>query len=222
MEFFETISTRMSTRAFLPRPVEKAVLEKVIAAANRSPSYQNTQPWEVFVAQGEKKEALAGRMQDSVVKGAPMEPHIPFARVLPKVHEARALAHRNRRFRALGIDPEKDQERIVESYMNNFMFFRAPCVVFVGMDKTLSAWSIFDLGLFVHGFLLGAHAVGLGAVPQAMPTGYPAIVREVLGISDDIAIILTMSVGYPDAAAPVNGYRSLRRDPAEFCRWTGF
>jgi nitroreductase len=222
MELFETMETRSSRRAFLPRPVEKAVLERLIAAANRSPSYQNTQPWEMFVATGEKKDAVAARMRDSVVKGTPMEPHIPFARVLPKAHEARALSHRNRRFQALGIDPEKDQERITESYMKNFMFFGAPCVIFVGMDKTLPPWSIFDLGAFVHGFLLAAHAAGLGAVPQAMPTGYPAIVREELGIPEEIAIILAMSVGYPDLDAPVNGYRSLRREPGEFVRWIGF
>lgn len=222
MEFFETMETRASMRAFLDRPVEKEILEKVIAAANRSPSYQNTQPWEVFVVRGEKKEALAGRMYDSALKGVPMEPHIPFSRIWPEAMETRSLTHRNRRFRALGVDPETQPEKIVESYMNNLRFFHAPCIVFVGMDKSLSAWSIFDMGLFVHGFLLGAHAVGLGAVPQAMPTGYPAMVREALGIPENIAIILAMSVGYPDPDAPVNGYRSLRRDPVEFVHWTGF
>jgi len=222
MELFETLETRASRRAFLPRPVERPVLERVIAAANRSPSYQNTQPWEVFVATGERKDAISERMRDSVLKGMPMDPYIPFARNLPEVHETRALTHRNRRFRALGIDPEKDQERITESYMNNFRFFGAPCAVFVGMDRSLTPWSIFDLGGFVHGFLLAAHAAGLGAVPQAMPTGYPGIIREALGIAEDIAIVLALSVGYPDLEAPVNGYRSLRRAPEEFVRWIGF
>ena len=95
MELFEAMETRSSRRAFLPRPVEKTVLERLIAASNRSPSYQNTQPWELFVATGEKKDAVAARMRDSVVKGAPMEPHIPFAGFFRRPQQPRPCRPRN-------------------------------------------------------------------------------------------------------------------------------
>jgi nitroreductase len=58
MDFVETMESRISRRAFLPKKVEKATLEKILRTANRCPSYMNTQPWEVFAVMGEKKETL--------------------------------------------------------------------------------------------------------------------------------------------------------------------
>jgi len=79
-----------------------------------------------------------------------------------------------------------------------------------------------DCGAFVHGFLLAAHAEGLGACPQAMPTGYPDAIRAELGIADNLAIVLCISVGYPDLEMPLNQYRSLRQEVSEYTRWYGF
>jgi len=56
MDIFQCIEGRKSYRAFTQKKVEKGVLEKILRAANRSPSYRNTQPWEVFVVAGERKE----------------------------------------------------------------------------------------------------------------------------------------------------------------------
>jgi len=111
---------------------------------------------------------------------------------------------------------------VVASYRNNFKLFDAPCAIFIAMDKTLTPWSVFDCGAFVHGFLLAAHAEGLGACPQAMPTGYPDAIRAELGIAGNLAIILCISLGYPDLGMPLNQYRSLRRDIGEYIRWFGF
>jgi len=127
-----------------------------------------------------------------------------------------------RRFKALGIDPEKQQDEVIASYRNNFKFFDAPCVVVVTMDKRLTSWSIFDCGAFVHGFLLAAHAGGLGACPQAVPTGYAGTIRSQLAISDHLMIVICISVGYPDLSSPVNQYVSQRRELGEFVHWSGF
>jgi nitroreductase len=62
----------------------------------------------------------------------------------------------------------------------------------------------------------------LGACPQAMPTSYPDTIRAELGIPDSLAIILCISLGYPNLEMPVNQYRSLRRDISEYIRWQGF
>jgi nitroreductase len=57
MELSECIQTRKSCRSFLPKTIDKGILEKVFKAANRSPSYMNSQPWELFVMAGDKKAA---------------------------------------------------------------------------------------------------------------------------------------------------------------------
>ena len=222
MDLFEAFESRTSRRGFLPKKVEKTALEKILKSANRCPSYMNTQPWEVFVAAGEKKENLAKKLYELACSGKPLSPDVPFPKVWPKAHDERSKNHRMRRFKALGIDPDKEEDKVVAAYRSNFNFFDAPCVVFIAMDKTLTPWSVFDCGAFVHGLLLAAHAGGLGACPQAMPTAYPDVVRGVLEIPDNLAIVLCISLGYPDLKMPVNQYRSLRRDISEYTRWQGF
>ena len=48
------IGSRFSARAFLDKPVDKAVLMEVLELAGRAPSGTNTQPWKVYVLQGAK------------------------------------------------------------------------------------------------------------------------------------------------------------------------
>jgi nitroreductase len=220
MEFFQCIEKRRSYRAFVQKSVERSVLEKIFGAANRSPSYKNTQPWEVFVVAGEKKDALAQKLLEKASSEVKPGPHIPLVEAWPEALERRAEEHMVRRFKALGIDPEQ-KDQIRQGQLKNFTFFDAPCAVFVGMDRTLTSWSIFDLGLFVHGLLLGLEAEGLGGCPQAMPTTYPDTIRAALNVPDSFCIVLAISIGYPDLDAPINQYHTGRRDLDEFVHWFG-
>ena len=222
MDAFEAFESRMCRRAFLQKQVDQSTLEKIVNIANRSPSYMNTQPWELYVLKGEEKDKLAGKLSSDILKGVPLIPDMPFPSTWPRPHEERFTRHRMQRFKALGIDPEKQQDEVIAAYRNNFKFFDAPCVMVVAMDNRLTPWSIFDCGGFVHGFLLAAHAEGLGACPQAVPTGYAGTIRSQLAIPDHLMIVICISVGYPDLASPVNQYRSQRREPSEFVHWYGF
>ena len=58
-KFFELIEKRESCRSFDSRPVDKALLCRMIEAARLSPSACNSQPWHFTVFTGEKKEELA-------------------------------------------------------------------------------------------------------------------------------------------------------------------
>jgi nitroreductase len=218
MEFFQVLEGRTSVRAFLSKPVDNSLLEKILKATGHSPSYMNTQPWEVFVVMGKKKDELSADLFKIAQEDQPRRPDFPFPTAWPQTLEKRSTTHRLRRFEALGIDPN-EQAKIRAGYLRNFQFFGAPCGVFIGMDKSLTSWSIFDLGLFVHGFLLALHAEDLGGCPQAMLTAYPDIVRRHLGISDNIKIAIGISLGYPDNNAAANKYRSQRIDVKEFMHW---
>lgn len=222
MDVSKAFESRISRRAFLKKEVDRATLEKILKLANRSPSYMNTQPWEVFVTSGKEKEKLAEKLFSDICKGVPLAADFALPPTWPAAHDGRAKRHRMARFKALGIDPDKEQDKVVAGYRNNFKFFDAPCVIFVALDKTLTPWSVFDCGAFVHGFLLAAHAEGLGGCPQAMPTGYAGAIRSHLKMPAHMAIMIAIALGYPDPAAPVNQYHSFRRDLGEFVHWVGF
>ncbi len=220
MELYHCIEGRRSCRSFIPKPVDKPTLTKVLAAASRSPSDTNTQPWEVFVVAGEKKDILAKKLVESALSGTAPQPDLPFPEEWPDQIEKRSKEHRLRRFEALGIDPN-DGETVRQIFLKNFQFYDAPCVLFLGTEKSLTPWSILDLGLFAASLLLAAHAEGLGCCPQTVPISYPGIIRNELGIPPTIALILTICIGYPDLKAEINQYRSARRDLNECVKWFG-
>ena len=178
----------------------------------------NTQPSEVFVVMGKKKEELCAALSEAAQEDEPKRPDFPLPAAWPEILEKRLSAHRRNRFAALGVDTS-DQKKIQAGYLRNFQFYGAPCGVFVGLDKMLTSWSMFDLGIYVHGFLMALHAEGLGGCPQAMLTVYPDIIRKQLRISNSTLIAMGISVGYPDHDSPINSYRSQRKEVNEFVRW---
>ena len=58
MHVDEALRTRISIRAFLDRPVERATVEELLEVARWSPSGGNIQPWKVIVVAGEAKQAF--------------------------------------------------------------------------------------------------------------------------------------------------------------------
>jgi len=92
MDAIECIKTRMSIRKFKPAPVPLDILMKVIEAAQWSPSYKNSQPWEVVIVSGEKKEALSKHLVELLEKNTPPCPDLPEPQSWPPVIDARITA----------------------------------------------------------------------------------------------------------------------------------
>jgi len=53
LDIKQAVVTRKSIRGFKPDPVPRDVLREIIEAAVRAPSSDNSQPWEIYVLQGE-------------------------------------------------------------------------------------------------------------------------------------------------------------------------
>jgi len=49
METFDAISKRASVREYQPKPIDRAVLEKLVDAARRAPTARAVEPWEFVV-----------------------------------------------------------------------------------------------------------------------------------------------------------------------------
>lgn len=218
MELLEGIETRRSWRAFKATPIPAETLRKVLQAASNSPSYTNTQPWEVAVVTGKKRAELSKILYNLAESGVAANPDIPLSGNWPPELERRAREHGARRFKALGIERDNEQQR-KELRLSNFEFYGAPCVLFLFMDSTLGAWSIFDMGLFAQNVSLAAHSFGLGSCLQAALANYPEAVRQFLGLPKTRHLVLGISMGYPSLEAKINTYRSEKIGLDTFVQW---
>lgn len=218
MEAIDCIKTRKSIRKFKPEPVPKEVLEEIIETARWSPSYKNSQPWEVTVVSGDKKEALSKRLLELLGSGRQKEPDLPEPESWPQAEGQRISALIAQRKEALGVDLS-DPEVIKQARMANFNFYGAPHVIYLYQESSLTPWSLFDLGLFAQSLMLAAHARGVGTVPQAFVTDYAAEVKEFLGIPESKRLVLGLSTGYPDPEDKVNNLRTERAEVSEFVDW---
>ena len=97
MELIEGIETRRSIRAFKDTPIQEETLNKILAAASHSPSYTNTQPWEVAVVSGKKKDELSKVIFNLAKANAPTNPDLPIPKDWPEEHKARSGEHGARR-----------------------------------------------------------------------------------------------------------------------------
>lgn len=218
MDTIECIKTRMSIRKFKHEPVPREILLSIVETAQRSPSYKNSQPWEVAIVSGEKKEALSKALVDLIENETPPKPDIPEPVSWPPHIEQRMAEHMRRRSEKFGFNLA-DPGLLKKSKIANSRFYGAPHGIFLFQDSSLPTWSIFDMGLFAQSLMLAANANGIGTVPQAFLTDYPATIKEFLQISEAKRLILGISAGYPDREDKANSYKSQRVDVSEMVKW---
>ena len=218
MELLEGIKTRQSIRGFKSDPVTSDVMKKILEAASHSPSYTNTQPWEVAVVTGKKRNELSRKLLELAKGKAPTRPDLPMPKAWPKGMGERAGEHGARRLTTLGIARDDEVERGKLSLLN-FEFYGAPCALFLFTDGSVGEWSIFDMGLFTQNLILAAHALGVGSCLQASVTNYAPEIKQTLGVPEDKKLVLCIAMGYPDEKAKLNVYRSLKQSPDAFTKW---
>ncbi len=219
METLKCIKTRQSVRAFTSKRIPKSVMEKILQAASICPSYTNTQPWEVVVVSGNKKDELKELLLNLAKGKAPTKSDIPTPKEWPAGLDERAREHGARRLSTLGIarDDAAGREKLG---LMNFEFYGAPCAVFLFIDGSLGEWSIYDVGLFTQNLILAAHSFGVECCLQASVTGYAREIKKFLGIEEGSKkLVICISMGYADDKAIINTYKSSKQKPDAFTRW---
>ena len=217
MDAIECVKTRMSIRKFKPDLVPVEILKNVIDTAKWSPSYKNTQPWEAVIVSGKKKEELSKVLLELLERNTKPSPDIPEPQSWPPTLDARITTLLKKRSELTGVDMFS-LKALRKAKIANFQFYGAPHGIFLFQDSSLTAWSIFDMGLFAQSLMLAAHAHGLGTVPQAFLTDYAQHVRRFFGISETKRLVLGISIGYPDLESPVNKFRTDRIETDEIVR----
>ncbi|HET6498661.1 MAG TPA: nitroreductase family protein [Coriobacteriia bacterium] len=62
MDVFDALERRRSVRSFLPDPVPREALERIVSAAAMAPSAMNAQPWRFYVTTGETRTRIGEAM----------------------------------------------------------------------------------------------------------------------------------------------------------------
>lgn len=219
MNISEALLKRKSTRAFLERAVEMEKIKRILAAARHAPSGVNTQPWQVAVLTGGQKLKLQQRLEQAFRTGMKRQMDYPYyPDRWQEPYKSRRKACGLQLYGALKIGRD-DKQRQLDQWAANYRAFDAPVMLLFFMDPVMEKGSFIDYGLFLQSVMLMAVEEGLATCPQAALAEYPEIVKEMLGYPAESILLCGMAVGYEDADAPVNGYRTPREDVEAFTRF---
>jgi nitroreductase len=220
------MASRFSARAFTAQSVDRAVIADLLEAASRAPSGTNTQPWKVYVLQGESRDALVQKVcaahdlvaanPEAAKEYTEAYDYYPEKWISPYIDRRRECGFGL--YGVLGIG-KGDKARMHEQHQNNYRFFGAPVGLMFTIDKILGRGSLLDYGMFLQNIMLAARARGLHTCPQAAWNGFAKIILPHIGAADNEMLVCGMSLGYADEGALVNTFQTTRVSAASFTSW---
>jgi nitroreductase len=95
--------------------------------------------------------------------------------------------------------------------------FGAPVLAVICMDKALS--SNLDIGLFIQTICIAAQGYGIDSFIAGAFVSQADVLRQELGIPENLNIITGIGLGYPNSKNIINTYRSPRRPIQEVVRY---
>jgi nitroreductase len=205
----ELMASRYSCRAFKPDPVPRDTIERVLAAAQKTASWCNSQPWQVLIASGEAAKNFRDVIYKVAASGTPSSGDFEFPREYRGVYLDRRRESGFQLYNTLGI-AKGDKMAYAKQALENFNFFGAPHVAIITTDEALGVYGAIDCGGYVTSFMLAAQALGLATVPQAALAFHSAVVRKHFGLGDDRRVVCGISFGYADREHKANSYRTNR------------
>lgn len=219
MDLNEAVLGRRSIRAFLPDPVPREKIRKIVELARWAPSWGNTQPWEIVVSDGQKTNRLAEAFVKELMTGKPVRSDLPIPTDFPEVNKRRYTGLGRDLLTHLGVARD-DAEGRQQHYMNMFRFFGAPTVIYLAMDGRLNVpYACLDLGSIGTTICYAAFQEGLGTIYLAASIQFPDIVRNVLEIPEDKKVVIGIAIGFPHPDAPAALFRSSRAAVEEIMRF---
>lgn len=220
----DLLVNRFSCRGYLDHPVEREKIEKMLAIAQLTASWCNSQPWQVIVTEGEGTDRIrdalfAAATNDTLATGMPgMDPDIPFPEAYRGVYKERQREVGWQLYESVGVQ-FGDRAASGKQTLENFRLFGAPHMLVVTSERELGSYGVLDCGLYIGSLLLAAESLGIGMIPQAAIAGYAPLMRKHFNIPDNRIVVLGASFGYPDPAHPANSFRSKRAGVADAVQW---
>lgn len=226
-EFSQFLASRRSTREFSSTPIPQDLLNQVLTDALTAPSWSNTRPFKVAVAQDEIRDAISAEFLNrwSVLskimrKGILNKIRIVYSRyglptsnrsiAKPYPAELKPRAERvgKELYELFGVQ-RGDRDARDQQWAKNYSFFGAPVELFIFVHKSLHIYAASDAGLMMQNLILSAHAHGLGTCAQGAVGIWEDVIRKEFEISKDYRLLCGIAIGYP-ADTPINTFGAHR------------
>jgi nitroreductase len=211
------LETRFSCRAFLDRPVDRATITRILELAQHSPSWCNTQPWQVFVTASKGTERLRTAIVEFAAKTAP-QPDLPFPARYEGVYQERRRECGWQLCESLGI-ARGDRAASAAQALENCALFGAPHVAVVTTERDLGVYGAVDCGVYLGCFLIATQSLDVAAIPQAALAAVAPVIREQFNLPDNRQVLFGVSLGYADDEQAANRFRTTRADLRDVVTW---
>ena len=231
-DFSQFLSSRRSTRDFLPTPIPPEILDQILSDSLTAPSWSNTRPFKVAIAQGEIRDRISAEflsrwsvLSKILRKGLLNKLRIVYSRyglptsnrriARPYPTELKPRAERVGRemYETFGVE-RGDRDARDQQWAKNYSFFGAPVELFIYIHKSLHIYAASDAGLMMSNLMLSAHSHGLGTCAQGAVAVWDDVVRKEFDISKDYRLLCGIAIGYP-SDSPVNSFQAHRIDTDE-------
>jgi nitroreductase len=172
---FDVVLRQRACRVFRPDPVDSSLVARVLHAATRAPSAENTQPW-VFVV-----------VRDADRRGA-------IGTLTRQAWEGGGRAHSEGRLAPMLLD---DVERGAVGGIAE-----APVLVVVAGDERRTLPGVLAASVFpaVQNLLLAATALGLGSALTTLPTVFGDELADAVGLPPGVRAMAVVPLGWPARA----------------------
>ncbi|MBC3884426.1 nitroreductase [Undibacterium griseum] len=218
----QIITGRRSIRAFLKTEIDTDDIRSILTVASRAPSGSNTQPWKVYVLQGERLKKLSECILQAhhlpLAENGHREEYnyYPVKWVTPYLERRRKVGWDLYSLLGLGRD---NKQGMHAQHGRNYAFFDAPVGLIFTIDRVMEQGSWLDYGMFLQNIMLAAKARGLDTCPQAAFTQYHQIIRDELMLPENEMLVCGMALGYADMSKIENSLVTERDDLATFVQF---
>lgn len=223
MNVTEAVATRRSVREFLDKPVDKALLERILTKAQNAPSGGNTQPWNAHILTG----APLAKLLEATAAVLPQGPaaHKPEYDIYPRDLDGRYKDSRfgvgEALYAALEIPRENKMARLMW-FAKNFRAFDAPILMLIQTPHYMGPPQWSDIGMWLQTVMLLLREEGLDSCAQEAWAIYQEQIRQCVDIPADHIFFCGMAIGYRDPTAAVNSFPVPRAPLDEVVKWEGF
>ena len=222
----DVIQARMSARAFTSEMPSHEVIQHILHVASRAPSGTNTQPWKVYVLEGNILAELCHKVCDAY-ESISQNPELAdqYKEAYSYYPEKWFSPYIDRRrengwslYSLLGIE-KGEKEKMFLQHQRNFRFFDAPVGLFFTIHRDLGTGSILDYGMFLQNIMISAQSHGLASCPQAAWNKFSKIILPTIGAGEEEMLVCGMALGFADQSDRVNTFQTPRAKVEEFTSW---